>query len=62
MTTPELRKSVLQGDKSNKAVFAKGTRGTAGHLDYRPMQRAQITCDTWVRFGEQYLGLITPPN
>ena len=62
MTTPELRKSVLQGDKPRKTVFAKALVELQITFNIVRCNAPEITYDTRGRFGEQYPGLITPPN
>lgn len=57
MTTPELRQAVLQGDKSRNAAFAKALVELQVTLNIVRSNAPEITSDTWVRFGEQYLGI-----
>jgi hypothetical protein len=57
MTTPALRKAILKGDKTKKAVFAKALVELQVTLNIVRCNAPEITSDTWVRFGEQYPGL-----
>ena len=59
MTTPALRKAILKGDKTKKAAFAKALVELQVTLNIVRCNAPEITSDTWVRFGEQYPGLIT---
>jgi len=56
MTTPALRKAVLQGDRSRKAAFAKALVELQITLNIVRSNDPDITSDTWVRFAEQYPG------
>lgn len=62
LTTPALRKAVLQGDKSRKAAFAKALVELQVTLNIVRCNAPEITSDTWVRFGEQYADSINPPS
>ena len=58
MTTGVLRKEVTKGDKTRKAAFAKGLVELQVTLNIVRCNAPEITSDTWVRFDEQYPGLI----
>ncbi len=57
-TTPALRKAILKGDKTRKNAFAKALVELQVTLNIVRSNAPEITSDTWVRFGEQYPGLI----
>lgn len=58
MTTPALRKQITRGDKTCKAAFAKGLVELQVTLNIVRCNAPEMTSDTWVRFDEQYPGLI----
>ncbi len=58
MTTPTLRKAVIKSDKSRKAAFAKALVELQVTLNIVRCNAPEMTSDTWVRFSEQYPGLV----
>ena len=62
LTTTVLRKAILKGDKTRKNAFAKALVELQVTLNIVRSNAPEITSDTWIRFEEQYPGLITPPN
>ncbi len=58
LTTTALRKAILQGDKTRKNAFAKALVELQITLNIVRCNDPEITSDTWVRFDEQYPGLI----
>lgn len=58
MTTGALRKEITKGDKTRKGAFDKGLVELQVTLNIVRCNAPEITSDTWVRFEEQYPGLI----
>jgi hypothetical protein len=58
MTTTALRKIVLQGDRSQRNAFAKALVELQTTLNIVRCNAPEVTADTWVRFHEQYPGLV----
>lgn len=54
MTTPALRRAVLQGDHARRHAFAKALVELQTTLNIVRCNAPEITSDTWVRFSEQY--------
>ena len=57
-TTSALRKAILKGDKTLKNAFAKALVELQVTLNIVRSNAPEITADNWVRFEEQYPGLI----
>lgn len=62
MTTPALRQAILKGDKARKNAFAKALVDLQVTLNIVRSNTPEVTSDTWVRFDEQYPGLINPAS
>ncbi len=58
LTTTALRKAITKGDKTLKNAFDKGLVELQVTLNIVRSNAPEITSDTWVRFEEQYPGLI----